>query len=129
MVMTTVTSYHGKTAAFHQSQVDTLYDQGFRIISLSVFGSEDHRRYAAAWAKKSGPTQFTFYGRTATEYQDLYNTWTKQGYRPTILTATGYSPASFAGVFEEDSTPQLPSNLVKHNIRRSEFFDRNQWAH
>jgi hypothetical protein len=109
-------AYHGKSGDFHQSKADSIGQTGFRIVSLSVTGSKGHRRYAAVWAKDGGPPQRSFHGRTANEYQDIFESWTKDGFRPTILTATGFPP-SYAGVFEKSSTPFL----ARHGITTVEF--------
>jgi len=118
-------AYHGKTGDFHQSKVDTIGQEGYRIISLSITGSEGHRRYAAVWAKDGGPPQRWFHGRTADEYQEIFNSWTKDGFRPTILTATGFAPSRFAGVFEKSSTPFL----ARHGIDEVEFTNTSSSAH
>src|SRR6266508_4657127 len=109
-------AYHGKSADFHQSKADSIGKNGFRTISLSVTGSKGHRRYAAVWAKDGGPPQRSFHGRTADEYQEIFDGWTKEGFRPTILAATGF-PASYAGVFEKSSTPFL----AMHGLSQVDF--------
>lgn len=98
-------AYHNRTAAYHQQQITDLSHQGYRPISLSLYGDPAQPYYAAVWLKRGGSAWYTFHSADTATYQQLYNTWTRRGYRPTILTATGLQQtAVFAGVFEEDNT-------------------------
>jgi hypothetical protein len=45
--------YLGKTASEHESKWKSLKDQGYRFLSLSVFG--DPIRYSAVLVKRNGP--------------------------------------------------------------------------
>ncbi len=116
-------AYHGRTGAEHQAQFNTLSQQGFRMISLSMYGHPQSPRYAAVWIQKSGPPSRAFHGASSDAYQGIFNSWTKDGYRPVIVTATGYPPV-FAGVFEKSSTPFV----ARHNISRNTFQAQNMWA-
>ncbi len=95
-------AYHGVTGAQHQTHFNTLAGQGYRIISLSVYGDPDDARYAAVWIKRSGPAWVAVHGVDAAGYQTFFNTQTAQGYVPVLVTATGtISNAIFAAVFEK----------------------------
>ena len=101
-------AYHNRTAAYHQQQITDLSRQGYRPISLSLYGDPAQLLYAAVWLKCGGNAWYTFHNVDAAAYQQLYNTWTQRGYRPTILTVTGLQKtAVFAGVFEQDDTPYM----------------------
>jgi hypothetical protein len=121
--MSTWVAYHGRTRLYHESQVNLLGKDGYRTISLSVTGSSGHRRYAAVWVKAGGPEQRWFQGKTGAQYQAIFNGWTEDGYRPTILAATGFAPEVFAGVFEKSSI----RFRARHGMSRQEFTDRN-WS-
>jgi hypothetical protein len=121
--MSTWVAYHGKTRLYHESQINLLGKKGYRTISLSVTGSSGHRRYAAVWVKAGGPPQKWFQGKTGPQYQAIFNELTKDGYRPTIITATGFAPEVFAGVFEKSPT----RFRAKHGMGSGEFADRN-WS-
>lgn len=113
-------AYHGNTSAQHQAQFDSLTKQGYRMISLSVYDDPNSPRYAAVWVQKGGSAWAAFHGRSADGYQEFFNTYTAQGYRPTIITATGSgSKAVFAGVFEKDSTPFF----ARHGISEEKFIE------
>ena len=48
-------AYHDRTSADHQAHFDNLFPKGWRMISLSVYGSLGDERYAAIWVKRAGP--------------------------------------------------------------------------
>jgi Bacterial tandem repeat domain 1 len=95
-------AYHGVTAAQHQTSFNTLSGQGYRMISLSVYGDPGNALYAAVWVQRSGPAYAAVHRVDAAGYQSFFNTWTAKGYAPVIVSATGtISNAVFAAVFEQ----------------------------
>jgi len=48
-------AYHGVNGAQHQAHVNTLSAQGYRMISLSVYGDSNSPLYAAVWVQRNGP--------------------------------------------------------------------------
>src|SRR6266478_8064272 len=95
-------AYHGVTGAQHQTNFNDLSAQGFRMISLSVYGDPGDARYAAVWVKRSGPAWVAVHGVDSAGYQSFFNTQTAQGYVPVLVSATGASGnAKFAAVFEK----------------------------
>jgi hypothetical protein len=71
-------AYHGVTGAQHQANFNDLSAQGYRMISLSVYGGSDPR-YAVVWVKRSGPTLQASHGRDANGYQIFFNDLTGKG--------------------------------------------------
>jgi CubicO group peptidase (beta-lactamase class C family) len=95
-------AYHGVTGAQHQSKFNSLSAQGFRIISLSVYGDPGDPRYAAVWIQRPGPAWVAVHGVDSAGYQSFFNNSTAQGYVPVLVSATGASSnAKFAAVFEQ----------------------------
>lgn len=95
-------AYHGVDGAQHQANFDRLSRQGFRIISLSVYGNSSDPRYAAVWVQRGGPAWVAVHGIDAAGYQNWFNAQTEQGYVPVLITATGaVENAVFAAVFEK----------------------------
>jgi Bacterial tandem repeat domain 1 len=45
-------AYHGVKGDQHQANFDNLFAQGFRMISLSVYGDPGDARYAAVWVQR-----------------------------------------------------------------------------
>ncbi|MGD0103562.1 MAG: serine hydrolase [Rhodopila sp.] len=98
-------AYHGVTGAEHQAKFDTLFGEGYRIISLSVYGDVSNPLYAAVWVQRPGAAWVAVHGVDSDGYQSFFNTWTAKGFVPVIVAATGaISNAVFAAVFEEGIT-------------------------
>jgi CubicO group peptidase (beta-lactamase class C family) len=94
-------AYHGVTGSGHQTQFNNLSSQGYRMISLSVYGDPTDARYAAVWIKRPGPAWVAIHGTNAAGYQEFFNKQTAQGFAPVLVTATGpVANAVFAAVFE-----------------------------
>ena len=95
-------AYHGVNGAQHQAKFNTLSSQGYRMISLSVYGDPGSPLYAAVWVQRGGPAWVAVHGIDATAYQNFFNTWTAKGYVPVLVSATGpIANAVFAAVFEQ----------------------------
>ncbi|WP_157373303.1 serine hydrolase [Algoriphagus terrigena] len=119
-------AYHGVTGAQHQTNFNKYSSAGFRMISLSVYGSSSSPRYAAVWTKESGPAYAATHGINAAQYQAFFNTWTAKGYTPKILSATGAgSSAIFAAVFEK---VPFPTMIAKHGLTKAQFDAENASA-
>ena len=95
-------AYHGVTAAQHQTNFNKFSAEGYRMISLSVYGDPGDARYAAVWVQRSGPAWVAVHGVDANGYQAFFNNWTAKGFAPVIVSATGaVGNAIFAAVFEQ----------------------------
>ncbi|MDA0166060.1 serine hydrolase [Solirubrobacter ginsenosidimutans] len=99
--MPSVVATHDRTSADYQQQWDNLVPQGYRPISLSVYGAASDPRYAAVWVQRSGPAFAGIHGVGHAGFQTFVNTWAAKGYSPTIIAATGPADAPvFAAVME-----------------------------
>ncbi len=97
-----VQAYHGVTAAQHQTNFNTWSAQGYRMISLSVYGDTSNPLYAAVWIQRQGSPWAAVHGVDSAGYQAFFNTWTAKGYSPVLVSATGpENSAVFAAVFEQ----------------------------
>jgi len=95
-------AYHGVTGAQHQANFNNLSAQGYRMISLSVYGDPGDARYAAVWVQRSGPAWVAVHGVDSAGYQSFFNNWTAKGFIPIIVSAAGASNnAIFAAIFEQ----------------------------
>jgi hypothetical protein len=95
-------AYHDQTSAQHQQKFNAFSAQGFRMISLSVYGTPNNPRYAAIWVKAPVPAFQAWHGLTLAAYQAKLEAGWAQGFRPTITTATGSgSSATFGCVLEK----------------------------
>lgn len=94
-------AYHGVTAAQHQTNFNKWSAQGYRMISLSVYGDPGNALYAAVWIQRAGPAWVAIHGVDAAGYQSFFTKWSSEGYHAVLVSATGaISDAVFASVFE-----------------------------
>ena len=118
---------HGLTASEYQSDFNSFSQQGYRIISLSVYGGSNPR-YAVVWVKRPGPEWRACHGRDAAGYQAFFNEWTSKGYIPRLITATGSgSSAVFAAVFEKAAVGG--AWFARHGIDQPTFVQACKDAH
>jgi len=102
-------AYHGVAATQHQMNFNKWSAQGYRMISLSVYGDSGNPLYAAVWVQRAGPAWAAIHGVDATGYQDFFSKSSKQGYYPVLVSATGESnDAVFASVFEQGDPGPMP---------------------
>lgn len=95
-------AYHGVNGAQHQTNFNSLVAQGYRMISLSVYGEPGNPLYAAVWVQRSGPAFVAVHGVDSNGYQSFFNNWTAKGFVPVLVSATGPAAnAVFAAVFEQ----------------------------
>jgi CubicO group peptidase (beta-lactamase class C family) len=95
-------AYHGVTGAQHQTNFNRLSAQGYRMISLSIYGDPSEARYTVVWVRRSGPAWVAVHGVDGAGYQSFFNNWIAKGYVPVLVSATGTSNnAIFAAVFEQ----------------------------
>lgn len=94
-------TYHGVTGDEHQSRFDKWSVQGYRMISLSVYGDPDNPLYAAVWVQRFGPAWEAVHGVDAAGYQAFLDSWVGKGYAPVLISATGsFGQTIFAAVLE-----------------------------
>lgn len=107
-------AYHGVTSTQHQTHFNNLSAQGFRMISLSVYGDPGDARYAAVWVQRAGAAWVAVHGVNSEGYQSFFNNWTAKGFVPTLVSATGTAGnAVFAAVFEQG----IPGSwMARHGV-------------
>jgi hypothetical protein len=94
--------YFGVDSATHQAKFNTLSTSGYRMISLSVYGTPPSVQYAAVWVQRTGPAYAAIHGASAANYQTWFDQWSAQGYVSTIVSVTGPSNSPiYAGVMEK----------------------------
>jgi hypothetical protein len=99
-------AYHDRSSQDHQDRFDQLFPQGYRMISLSVYGDRSSPLYAAVWVKRSGPDWSAVHGVDAAGYQAAFDNAAAKGFKPVLLAAAGpTSDPVFAGTFEKTSGP------------------------
>ncbi len=121
--MASFVAWHGKTLDQHTALRNQYYPEGFRFISLSIYGSTDTPVYAAVMLQAANPvTQHDFSNMTAEQWQQTFDEQAAQGFGPIILSATGSaSSPAFAAVF----TQQSPIPLTRHGLTGGPALDSN----
>jgi CubicO group peptidase (beta-lactamase class C family) len=98
-------AYHGVTGDEHQAHFDEWSVQGYRMISLSVYGDSDSPLYAAVWSQRFGPAWEEVHGVDGAGYEAFLDLWIGKGYVPILVSATGsFSQTIFAAVLERGIT-------------------------
>jgi CubicO group peptidase (beta-lactamase class C family) len=122
----TFEAYHALTPAAHQANSARLSAQGYRPISLSVYGRPPNVLYAAVWVARAGPSFAAVYSANSRDYQAAIDSWSARGYAPTLVSAVG--PAGdplFAAVFEQN----VPGPWkARHGLTDAAFVKENQQA-
>ena len=120
-------AYHDRDSADHQAQFDSLFPKGWRMISLSVYGTRGDERYAAVWVERSWPDWSAVHGVDGAGYQLAFNNAVAAGHRPVLLSVTGSSnDPVFAGTFERSP---LPVPLTRFGLVRGDVNDPNTIDH
>ncbi|MEZ6038835.1 MAG: serine hydrolase [Planctomycetota bacterium] len=119
-------AYHDQTLAYHQQQIAALKPAGWRMISLSIYGTVNSPLYAAVWVQRPGPDFQTFQGLTGGQYQVWSNASWQLGYRPKLLTAMGDgADPRFAGVYELAADP---AGWTLHGLTPAQLDDERKLA-
>lgn len=84
------------------ARVKELQPQGFRLLSLSLYGNPSDPRLSAVWDKRSGPAWEWFPASSAAQLKAEYDKKKALGFYPTLVTATGGGAgARLSAVFEK----------------------------
>jgi CubicO group peptidase (beta-lactamase class C family) len=119
-------AYHGVTAAQHQTNFNKWSSEGYRMISLSVYGDPGNPLYAAVWVQRAGPAYAAIHGVNAAGYQTFFTKWANEGYHAVLVSATGASnDAVFAAVFEQGNPGAW---FGRHGMTPADFASANTQA-
>lgn len=80
---------HALTSNQYQQTFDNLVASGYRLAYVSGYTINNDPRYAAVWEKKPSPAWVARHGLTSAQYQQAFNTYVSQGYRPVLV--NGYT--------------------------------------
>jgi hypothetical protein len=77
----------GLDAAHYQTAFDKWKTAGYRLVHAETFLNSGSVLYAGIWEKRSGPAWSAYHGRSAAFHQSQFDTLTKQGYVPVVVSA------------------------------------------
>jgi CubicO group peptidase (beta-lactamase class C family) len=112
--MANITAWHGKSFNEHVTLRDAAAKQGYRFLSLSLYGATSSPVYAAVMIKRPVVVaQRDWPLLTAAEFQQTFDGQAKEGYGPVMVCATGSgSDPRFAAVFQ----PMDPIPLTRFGL-------------
>ncbi|WQF80806.1 Putative beta-lactamase/transpeptidase [Colletotrichum destructivum] len=97
-----VQTYFNLDEAAHATKTQTLKSSGYRILSLSSYGTPADIKYAAVWVKREGNHQIMISSADIKTYKKWLAKGKSRGYASTHVSATGPAKkAVFAGVMEK----------------------------
>jgi CubicO group peptidase (beta-lactamase class C family) len=98
-------------------RVKELVPQGFRLLSLSMYGDPFNSRFAAVWDKRSGPEWRWYLGYTIADFEKLYQDNRIDQFYPVLVTATGGgSNTRISGVFEQMASSQATELTLNQSL-------------
>lgn len=110
---------HGLSPADYQTEFNTHTANGYRLTSVNGYTTNGAEKYIALWEKVSGGAYVTKHSMTAAEYQTAFNTYTSQGYRPTLISGYAVSGvAQFAAIWEKKSGGAW---IARHNLTAAQY--------
>jgi len=107
-------AWHGETRPDHVAKTLKYVAEGYRFVSLSIYGDVFAPVYAAVMVKQNPPPeQRNFPLMTVAQWQQTFDKQAFDGFGPVILAATGSaSNPRFAAVFQ----PQSPIVITRHGL-------------
>ncbi len=80
---------HGMTSAQYQAEFDKWVGQGLKLVHVSGYAEGGQAKYAALWERPAdGYAWVARHGMNSAQYQQAFNTYAAQGYRP--VRVSGY---------------------------------------
>ena len=125
--MLQIIAWHDATADLHQQKFTQAIAQGYRTLSLSLYGNSTATlRHACVMVKRPVViAEQMVTGLSADGYQKAFNDMAAKGMGPHIVTATGPANAAiFGAVFVQAS----PIPLTRHGLSPQDFATMNQQA-
>jgi murein DD-endopeptidase MepM/ murein hydrolase activator NlpD len=110
---------HGLSGTQYQSEIDTLVEQGYRLMQVDSYLTNGAIRYAAIFTKKPGPAWVAYHGRTEAEHQSLFNSYTNLGYR--LVNASVVSVAGQRYITALYDKASVGGWVASHAIRASQY--------
>lgn len=94
----------GLDAAAYQTAFDKWTGQGYRLQHCETFRSGGNVRYGGIWVKSAGPAWRAYHGASASFHQSEFDTLTKQGYVPVVVSAVETSGGLvYAALYEQEN--------------------------
>lgn len=118
---------HAMTSDQYQAEFNKWTAKGYRPTTVSGYSVGNSARYAAIFRKVSGGAWVARHGMTSAQYQTEFDKWTKQGYRPVVLSGYGVAGKDYyAAVFEKKSGGAW---VARHGLNSAQYqAEFNKWT-
>jgi hypothetical protein len=110
---------HGLNPAQYQAVFDQMTAQGYRPLTVDGYNVAGGVYYAAIWVQEPGPGWVARHGMAPAQYQQAFNDFTSQGYRPRWISAyPGPAGVLYAAIF--DKSP-VASWVARHGMTPAQY--------
>ncbi|WP_374653700.1 papain-like cysteine protease family protein [Phenylobacterium sp.] len=112
---------HGLSSADYQRTFDDLARQGYRPKFINGYAVSGQDRYAGYWEKADGPAWVARHGLTSSAYQQAFDQFVGQGYRPTWISVYAVAGQDrYAAIWEKSGGPAW---VARHHQSEQAFRD------
>jgi CubicO group peptidase (beta-lactamase class C family) len=122
----TTFSRHNLSASEYQQSVSSFAQSGYYPTHVSTYAINGQPRFAVIWDTALGKQWVARHDLTSQQYQQETDTWTRQGYRTTLV--SGYTingQPRFAAVWIKDSV-YVPF-ASRHNLSQQQYQAEDQY--
>ncbi|KAH6881062.1 beta-lactamase [Thelonectria olida] len=122
-------SRHGLSGAEFQALFDSLTSQGYRLVDLSGYTSNDKVLFTCLFEQFTGPAWYAYFGMTSAEYQVKFDDLTSKGYVLTLVNGYTLPDGSdrYIGIFQKIANP--PSWIARHGMDSQTYqSEYNKWV-
>lgn len=110
---------HGLSATDYQNTFNQLVAQGYRLTDVSGYPVNNNPTFAAIWVQEPSVAWVARHGMTADQYQQNFNTYVAQGYRPILV--DGYTVggvAYFAAIWDKSPSTGW---VARHGMTSAQY--------
>ncbi len=115
----------GMSGTDYQAKFDQMAAQGFRLLAVDGYTVSGSTNFAAIWMKRPGPAWVARHNMTAGQYQQAFDTFTAQGYRPVWITSYfGPGGQLFAAIFDKSGGADWQARHAMTQAAFQQTFDQ-----
>lgn len=111
---------HLLDSAGYQQKFNELVAKGYRLNYVTGYTVNNSPRFAAIWEKRPTAAWVARHGLTSTGYQNAFNAYTSQGYRPVLV--NGYTVSNsdrYVAIW--DKSPGTGAWVARHGLTGAQY--------
>jgi hypothetical protein len=115
-------------AAAYQAKFDQMTAAGFRPVVVDGYDAGGQVQFAAIWRKTGGPAWVARHGLDSAGYQQAFDQFTSQGFRPRRVSVYQDKGVRYAAIWDKSNGPAW---IARHGLNTNQFqaeFDKNAAA-